>query len=349
MSHAVRSSPAVLIFAGLMTFGPVAAVAQVPEPEAKPRALRVMTYNIKHGQTNAVCSQPPRIPGQPPFPDCNLDLQASIDVMRAHDPDIVGIQEVDRFWARSAYLDEPAAIAAGLGMDHYCYAANLNHAPDSHSDVPHQYGTVIVSRFPIMECSNTLLRRVGTTEQRGLTRALINVRGVPLQFFNTHLHTVAADRLLQTADIAAVVDASGTGSMVLMGDFNARPTTTEMRPIYARFLDAWSEAGAPAPDNVNGFTSPSRLVGNPTSRIDYIFVSPQVAVTTTYVPIDPQTRLAADHYPVVADIALPGSEVGLHRKVPGLPDAADQSAEEDVLEPDEAGAPPCCAGVVDEW
>jgi len=29
------------------------------------------------------------------------------------------------------------------------------------------------------------------------------------------------------------------------------------------------------------------------------------------VPVDLDTRLAADHYPVVADIALPGSEVGI--------------------------------------
>jgi endonuclease/exonuclease/phosphatase family metal-dependent hydrolase len=174
------------------------------EPQAKPRPLRVMTYNIKHGQTNAVCTQPPGIPGQPPFPDCNLDLTATIDVMREHGADIIGVQEVDRFWARSSYQDEPAELAAGVGMNHHCYATNLDHVPDSHSNVPHQYGTVILSRFPILECGNTLLRRTGTNEQRGLTRGLINVRGVPLQFYNTHLHTTAADRLLQTADIAGV-------------------------------------------------------------------------------------------------------------------------------------------------
>ena len=320
-----------------------AALAQVPEPQATPRPLRVMSYNIKHGQTNAACTQPPRIPGQPPFPDCNLDLQASIDVIRSHNPDIIGLQEIDRFWARSAYQDEPAVIAAALGMNHYCYAANLNHAPDSHSNVPHQYGTVIISRFPILDCSNTFLSRTLTSnEQRGLTRALINVRGVPLQFYNTHLHTTAADRRLQTADVAAVIDAASDGSKVLMGDFNARPTTTEMVPIYSRFVDAWIEAGAATASNPNGFTSPGRLTGNPTSRIDYIFVSPQVDVTRTYVPIDPQTNLAADHYPVVADIALPGSEVGINRKTPTLPEGAGQTPGEDVLEADDAGAPPCC-------
>jgi hypothetical protein len=98
---------------------------------------------------------------------------------------------------------------------------------------------------------------------------------------------------MQTVDIAAVIDAAPDGSRVLVGDFNARPTTTEMVPIYTRFLDAWLEAGVPAPDNSSGNTSPARLAGNPTSRIDYNFVSAQVTVAAAYVPIDPRTRLAA--------------------------------------------------------
>jgi endonuclease/exonuclease/phosphatase family metal-dependent hydrolase len=311
-------------------------------PQAIPRDLRVMTYNIKHGQTNFSCTTPPRIPGQDPFPDCNLDLQKSIDVIRAHAPDIVGVEEVDRFWARSAYQDEPAVIAAGLGMEHYCYAPNLDHQPDSHSSIPHQYGVLIVSRFPILECTNTLLRRVGNTEQRGLLKALLNVRGVPLQFYTTHLHTVQEDRLLQTEDIAAVIDAAPEGPKVLVGDFNARSTftttVTEMLPIYARFLDAWREAPLATAENPMGYTSPARLVGNPTARIDYVFVSPDVDVAGTYVPIDPQTRLAADHYPVVSDIALPGSEVGIGRKEPTLPDVViDPEAIDDPGTPDDGG------------
>ncbi len=319
-----------LLLAALLTGAGMTADAQAQgTPQAKPRPLRVMTYNIKHGQTNASCTQPPRIPGQPPFADCQLDLQAAIDVIRAEQPDIVGLQEIDRFWARSANLDEPAAIADGLGMPHSCYAPNLDHQPDSHSLVPHQYGTLIVSRFPIFSCTQTLLRRVGTTEQRGLLLAQINVRGVPLQFYTTHLHTVKADRLLQTEDIAAVLDAAPAGAKILVGDFNARSTFTttvsEMVPIYARLLDAWRDAPAPTPENPDGFTSPANLTGLPTARIDYIFVSPDVAVSTTRVVINPATHLAADHYPVVSDLALPGSGVGIGRKDPQTPAVEDEA------------------------
>jgi endonuclease/exonuclease/phosphatase family metal-dependent hydrolase len=319
-----------LVTLALLTIalGAAGAVQGQQGPQAKPRELRVMSYNIKHGMTNATCTQPARIPGQPPFPDCQLDLQASIEVIRAENPDIIGLQEIDRFWARSAYLDEPAVIAAALGMEHYCYAPNLDHAPDTHSPVPHQYGTAIVSRFPIFACTNTLLSRVGTSEQRGLLLATVNVRGVPLQFYTTHLHTAQADRLLQTADIAAVIDAAPAGPKVLVGDFNARSTFTttvaEMVPIYQRFIDAWREAPLPGPGNPNGFTSSARLTGNPTSRIDYIFVSSEIDVASTHVPIDPGTRLAADHYPVISEIALPGSAVGIGRKEPTIPDVTDE-------------------------
>jgi hypothetical protein len=48
---------------------PIDPAAQVAVPQAGPRPLRSMSYNIKHGQTNASCSQPPRIPGQPPLPE----------------------------------------------------------------------------------------------------------------------------------------------------------------------------------------------------------------------------------------------------------------------------------------
>ena len=289
---------------------------QAVETKAGTRALRVMTYNIKHGQTNAACTQPAPTPGQPPAPDCNLDLQASAAVIRAHQPDIVGVQEVDRFWARSGNEDEPAALASALGMPHRCYAANLDHQPDVHSTVPHQYGTVILSRFPILECTNTLLPRTGDAEQRGLTLAVINVQGISLRFYNTHLHTTSTDRVLQTAEIARILDAAGNAPTLLMGDFNARRTSPELAPIQSRLVDAWQKAGKPTADNPDGLTSPARLSGQPTSRIDSIFVSPAITVDSVHVPLDAQTRVASDHYPVVATIALPGSAVGI-RKVEG--------------------------------
>ena len=302
-----------------LTISPATAGApqasQTAAAQAGPRALRVMTYNIKHGQTNTLCIQPAALPGQPPSPDCNLDLQASIAVIRSHAPDIVGVQEVDRFWARSGGKDEPALLSAGLGMPHSCYGANLDHQPDAHAAVPHQYGTVILSRFPILECTNTLLPKTGTNEQRGLTLAVIDVGGAALHFYNTHLHTTAAERLLQTAQIASIVDASPAGPRLMVGDFNARPGAAELVPIQERFVDAWQKVGAARPDNPAGYTSPAELAGSPTSRIDYVFADPKIDLQSAVVPLDAATRVASDHYPVVVAMTLPGSDAGVRRGV----------------------------------
>ena len=290
----------------------VLALGQVPPGAVPltPRDVRVMTYNIKHGQTNAACTQPVATPGQPPAPDCNLDLQAAVAVIRQHSPDIIGLQEIDRFWARSGYQDQPAVLAAALGMEHRCYAANLDHPADVHADRPHQYGTLILSRFPIRGCSTTPLPRTGHNEQRGLTLAEIDVHGIPLHFYNTHLHTTAADRLLQTPAMAMTlgpIDAPDRATTVVVGDFNARPEAVELQPLMARLTDSWRAATRPQTDNPEGLTSPAALDGPPRNRIDYVLVSRAAQVRAVSVPIDAKTRLAADHYPVVVAVTLPAS------------------------------------------
>jgi endonuclease/exonuclease/phosphatase family metal-dependent hydrolase len=190
-------------------------------------------------------------------------------------------------------------------MPHACYAANLVHAPDTHADRPHEYGTLVLSRFPIRACNTTLLPRSGENEQRGFTLAVIDVRGEALRFYNTHLHTTAADRLLQTASIAQAIDVAAEGPTVVVGDFNARPTAPEMQPLLARFTDAWAKAGHRAGNNPDGLTSPASPGGAPANRIDYVLASPSIEVRAASVPVDPRTRLASDHYPIVVDLTLP--------------------------------------------
>ena len=283
---------------------------QTPPAEPGTVRLRVMTYNIKHGATNATCTQAPPAPGAEPPPDCSLDPEAAVAVIREHRPDIVALQEIDRFWARSAHADQPALLAERLGLPHRCYGANLEHPPDSHSATAHQYGTLVLSRYPIRECRTLPLRRAqDASEPRGLTLAVVEAGGTTLDVYNTHLHTRPEDRRLQGEDIAAVLDRAGRRPAVLMGDLNARPDAAELAPLHRRLQDAWTTAGAPAGDG-KGATSPAAPGAPPAHRIDYIFVSTGLRVARVTVPVDERTRLAADHYPVVADLELTPSRGG---------------------------------------
>lgn len=294
------------------------ATEQTPQPQAGPRALRVMTYNIHHGTGNDDCTPPPVT--RPPSTECAFDLDRIADVIRAEAPDIVALQEVDRFWGRSGTLDHPALLAAALEMQP-CYGANLNHNPDSHANVPHQYGTLILSKFDVLECRNTFLpsTRPATDtspavnrEQRGLLEALVNVRGVPLRVYNTHYEHTSQYTDVRAAQIQATIAHIGDfeEDTILAGDLNAQPTAAEIQPLFAVFRDAWLIANPGAP----GYTIPASPDVEPDRRIDYLLLSPEVTVDAARVVINPLTRMAADHYPVRAELALPGAHVGIGRR-----------------------------------
>jgi endonuclease/exonuclease/phosphatase family metal-dependent hydrolase len=201
-----------------------------------------------------------------------------------------------------------------------CYAANLSHNPDSHANVPHQYGTLILSRFDILECRNTFLPSTrpatDTTpavnrEQRGLLEVLVNVRGVPLRFYNTHYEHTSEYTDVRTGQINRTIELIGDfeEDTILAGDLNAQPSAPEIQPLFAMFADAWLIANAGAP----GYTITASPDAEPTRRIDYLLLSPAVAVLGAEVAISPLTRMAADHYPVRAELVLPGAHVGIGR------------------------------------
>jgi len=285
--------------------------AAVPPIVAGSRAAStawLMSYNIHHGAGNDDCLTPAPQAGTPPGPDCGLNLGRIASVIRSQNVDIVGLQEVDRFWGRSGMVDQAAELETLLGMQ-ACYGANLDHQPDAHSAAPHQYGTLILSRYPILSCKNTALPRADTrNEQRGLLHAQIRAGDVKLQFYDTHLHTTEADRRLQ---VEAVVMQIGVplGPAVLVGDLNARPTEAYLSPLFAVLSDAWGGAGTGP-----GFTSPALPARPPASRIDYVLASRLLPAISAVAVVTPATAMASDHYPVVAAVTLPRPDPAAGRR-----------------------------------
>lgn len=75
--------------------------------------VKVMSFNIYHGVGL----------------DNVLNLQRTAQVIRDAGAEIVGIQEVDRFWdSRSDFQDQAKELAEILGY-HYVYGANLDRSP----------------------------------------------------------------------------------------------------------------------------------------------------------------------------------------------------------------------------
>jgi endonuclease/exonuclease/phosphatase family metal-dependent hydrolase len=125
-----------------MTRLPRADLALAQEaPFDHPRPLRVASYNVHHGAAA----------------DCVVDLERIAQVLESLDLAVIGIQEIDRHWSeRSNFVDQPGWLAERLGMYHV-FAANLDRPPLEPGQPNRQYGTTVLSRFPITSWHNTLL------------------------------------------------------------------------------------------------------------------------------------------------------------------------------------------------
>ncbi len=275
----LASAITVLMIGTIVISGPAPA-AQAADASPADRAVRVMTFNIHHAQGT----------------DEALDLHRIAAVIQARRPAVVGLQEVDRHWsARSDFADQAARLAELLRM-HVVFGANLDLDPPAPGLPRRQYGTAILSRYPILSWENTLLPRFGDHEQRGLLHAEVMLRGVRLHVYNTHLqHNDAAERLAQARAILDVIGPAAPA--VLTGDLNAPPDTPEIRALTDRLRDTWTGDG--------GYTHPSEA---PDQRIDYVLTSPATRVRDTAVVTD--TPAASDHLPVVSDLVVRGPATG---------------------------------------
>jgi endonuclease/exonuclease/phosphatase family metal-dependent hydrolase len=155
-----------------------------------------------------------------------------------------------------------------------------------------QYGTAILSKYPIQDFKNTLLPLYPTGEQRGLAVAKINVRGADLRFANTHLTSNNnAERLEQAQKVVELLGNSKIPT-VLVGDLNATPEKPEIKTLTAVYADTRTQVGVGP-----GYTIEA---GSPTKRIDFQLHSAGLRAEQAVVPVTP----AADHLPVVASFAL---------------------------------------------
>lgn len=258
----------IALFLRLLTlcFLTSAALAQTPT-----NTVRVLSYNIHHGEGI----------------DEKLDLERIAQLILDAKADIVGLQEVDKGVERSAKRDLPAELAKLTGMRvHF------------EKNIPHQggeYGNAVLTRFPIKSAKNTHLKQLAPGEQRGAQQLVLDVRGREVLFINTHIDYRAnpAERALDAEALKQMVAGAGGRPVIMVGDFNAVPTSPFITRVKTFIADAWEIAG-----KGDGFTIP---VKKPTRRIDYVFVSKE---TVTPMRLEVINSIASDHLPLFAEVQL---------------------------------------------
>jgi endonuclease/exonuclease/phosphatase family metal-dependent hydrolase len=238
---------------------------------ARAQTLRVMTYNIHHGEGI----------------DQKLDLERIAQLIKDHRADVVALQEVDRGVLRTQKRDLPAEFAKLTGLT-VAFENNFHYQGG-------EYGNAILTRFPIKRTTNTHYKMIRTGEQRGVLQLVLDVQGREVLFMNTHIdyRPDDAERVMNVAELKGMVAAAGKTPVILCGDFNALPESRTIAGVKEFLADTWELVGKGP-----GLTIP---VTKPTKRIDYIWITPASIVPEK---IEVLKSIASDHLPVMAELRL---------------------------------------------
>lgn len=243
--------------------------APTPAPvTARGNGLRVMTFNIHMGREG---------------------LSNVARVIRDADPDVVGLQEVDRFTTRlgGKGTDQIADLAAQTGMPFFAFFK----ASDAYGG---DFGLAILSKHPLEELSQLGLP-TENNERRAVGRALVKAPAGDVMVYVTHLTNLPIRSRLRGHQARHILSWMATDSRprVLMGDFNDSADSTPVRLMKTQLTEVFSKAGRGPAE-----TFPFAVL--PDLRLDYVFSSSELLPVNAHVV----QELASDHYPVVADFEL---------------------------------------------
>ena len=233
------------------------------------QSLRVMAYNIHHAN--------------PPSRPDSIDIPAIVRTIKAQNPDLVALQEIDSDTERSGAGNQAELIAESLGMKVF-FGKSINYGGGD-------YGVAILSKFPISE--GTVHRLPTKTGTDGEKRILATVKvALPdnryIRFGSTHLDSQKEDtnRILQIKEILQITSEEHI-PMIIAGDFNSSPKSEVINILDQGFKRTCDPC------------EPTIPVNHPEKAIDFIAFMPENSFQVMSHTVIDETY-ASDHLPIVA-------------------------------------------------
>lgn len=242
-----------------------------PDPKEETTTVKVMTYNIWGARSGG-------IPG----------LQDLADVIKKADPDLVALQEVDKFTSRNSQNGDIAKELAELtGMEYYFVKA---------IDVSGgEYGDAVLSKLPI---KGTKGYRLTTTaelggELRSVARITIEKDGKEFYFISTHLDHLSneSNRIHQAKELNTII-ADLDKPVILGGDLNAVPDSETIKLLKMQLTMGCTNCQ---------FTFPTSGANR---TIDYLMYAPLNAMKVLNYQVFDYASRESDHFPVVATFEI---------------------------------------------
>jgi endonuclease/exonuclease/phosphatase family metal-dependent hydrolase len=234
--------------------------------------LRVMSYNILYG-AGATPDWERNSANRSPFPYPGNRLPAILNVIRAAQPDLIGLQEVAG-WEREPWpLVEQ--VAAGLGMNHV-----MGRSPSG-------LNVVLLTRFQIIEAED-LSKQVGNVG--ALQATLVDDAGQLIYVFVVHLDPFSAEiRERELVALTEIMAPYRYAPTILMGDLNMACMNN---PAHCREYQLLNQAGW-------------QLVVRGVDLIDQVWTSPLLSQSAHVMNFPDATFAISDHLPVGAILQLP--------------------------------------------
>lgn len=238
---------------------------------AKPFRIRVLCYNIHHGEGI----------------DKWLDIKRIAKVIQSVSPDVVALQEVDRKTRRVQLADHPTDLARLTKMT-VVFKKNISFQGG-------QYGNALLSKIPITKSRNVYLPSYNNGEQRGVLICELKPESLkqPILFLCTHLDHRPNDRerLASAEQINKLIKERGNLPAILAGDLNA----TRDSAVLKMFTKQWKIA--------NSKELPTIPVSKPNRQIDFILSRPTGRWKTIEVRVLDEA-VASDHRAIFAVLEL---------------------------------------------
>lgn len=240
-----------------------------PPTSASADTLRVLAYNIHHGEGM----------------DEELDLERIAALIREVDPDLVTLQEVDSVTSRTMGVDQVAELGRLTGLQ-----------PVFGRFMAYQggaYGMALLSAWPVAESVN--YRLPDGEEPRTALAAIVTSpkTGRSLRFVGIHFYRTAEERLAQAVALEGLLG-DDTIPTILAGDFNS----TADSEVMLHLADSWHVVAKGA-DNL---TFPSY---QPAREIDFVLLRPRDVFDVAAQRLLDEP-VASDHRPVVVDLIYRG-------------------------------------------
>jgi endonuclease/exonuclease/phosphatase family metal-dependent hydrolase len=235
-------------------------------------SLRIVTYNIHRSRGIDRRTRPERV----------------AKVLLGVGADIIALQEVIGAGPNGGSHIEEIGAALGMGW----VMASARHLRG------HQFGNVVLSRFPIRNHTQHDLSWK-SCEERCLQRVDIDVDGHTLHVYNVHLGTAILERRYQAQRLASIVaDRHIAGTKIVLGDFNEwmRGLTTTLLSSKLKSVE------------LGRFLKRRRTYPGlfPILHLDHIYYTGRLEVLDVSMPRTALSLVASDHLPLVADIRLGG-------------------------------------------